>query len=230
MGSRMNLRSSLAAYVVPFAIFMLGLAAVSVVRSLVGYSDSLLLQRPEFWVFPLQTLACAVALIFYWKKYDFGRGGWVWAAGGGLLALVLWISPQVAFGFPPRTEGFDPTVFENDPLLYWLTVLARFARLVIVVPLIEEIFWRGFLMRYLIREDFQSVAFGTYKPASFFGVAVLFMLVHSTPDWPAAFLTGVIFNFIAVRTRSLAACIAAHALTNLILGVYIMNTRQWGFW
>ncbi|MDX2080839.1 MAG: CAAX prenyl protease-related protein [Terrimicrobiaceae bacterium] len=226
----MNLRTPLAAYVVPFVIFMLGLMLVSTVKSMAGASESLLLQRPEFWVYPLQSLACAIALIFYWKKYDFGRGGWGWAIGGGLLALILWVSPQVFFGLPERTGGFDPTVFENDPMLYGLTVLARFFRLVIVVPLVEEIFWRGFLMRYLIREDFQSLPFGTYKPSAFFGVAFLFMLVHSMPDWPAAFLTGVIFNFVAVRTRSLAACIAAHALTNLILGVYIMSTRQWGFW
>ncbi len=225
-----SVRTPIAAYVVPFALFLGGLAVVSAVKMVFKDSGNLFLHRPEYWVYPLQTLVCAAALVFYWKQYDFGRGGMGWAIGGGLLALVLWVSPQVVFGFAPRTEGFDPSVFENDPLLYWLTVISRFARLVIIVPLIEEIFWRGFLMRYLIREDFTNVAFGTYKPAAFFGVAGLFMLVHNPPDWPAAFLTGIIFNFIAVKTRSLSACIAAHALTNLILGVYIMNTRQWGFW
>jgi membrane protease YdiL (CAAX protease family) len=54
--------------------------------------------------------------------------------------------------------------------------------------------------------------------------------VHSVADWPAALLCGVIYNLVAVRTGSLAACIAAHALTNLGLGIYIMSTRQWGFW
>lgn len=223
-------REPIAAYVVPFVIFMAGLALVSLVKSLAGPDAPLLLRRPEYWVYPLQTLACAVALVVYWKRYDFGRGGWMWAVAGGIAALAIWLSPQVIFGVAPRLTGFDPTVFEADPVLYWFTVIARFARLVIIVPLIEEIFWRGFLMRYLIRDDFTQVAFGTYKPLAFFGVAGLFMLVHSTPDWPAAFLTGLIFNFIAVRTKSLTACIVAHAVTNLLLGFYIMATKQWGFW
>ncbi|MFZ4777724.1 MAG: CAAX prenyl protease-related protein [Terrimicrobiaceae bacterium] len=224
-------KSPLAAYVVPFALFMAGLALVEAVRTLGGTSGSFFLLKPEYWVYPLQTLVCGGALVFYWKQYDFGSGrGWIAAPVAGLLVLGLWLSPQVLLGFPPRTTGFDPTVFSETPLIYWLTVLARFARLVVIVPLVEEIFWRGFLMRYLIREDFQSLPLGTYAARSFFGVAGLFMLVHSMADWPAAFATGLIYNGLLVRTKSLTACVAAHAITNLGLGIYIMTTRQWGFW
>jgi len=223
--------TQIAPYVVPFAVFMGGLALAGAVKNTAGSPENLLLSRPEFWVYPLQTLLCGAALVFFWKRYNFGaRGGWIAAITAGVLALALWLSPQLLFGSPPRTGGFDPTVFSENPFLYWLTVVARFARLVVVVPLVEEIFWRGFLMRYLIREDFESVALGTYQRLSFFGVAGLFMLVHSMPDWPAAFLTGLIYNFLAVRTKSLAACVAAHAITNLGLGLYIMMTQQWGFW
>jgi membrane protease YdiL (CAAX protease family) len=56
------------------------------------------------------------------------------------------------------------------------------------------------------------------------------MLVHSMADWPAAFLCGLVYNFVAVKSGSLAACVVAHGLTNLGLGAYIMATRQWGFW
>lgn len=224
-------RSPLVAYVVPFAVFMGGLALVEAVRSLGGSSGALLLSKPEFWVYPLQTLACGAALVFFWRRYDFGRGGsWLAALVAGVLALGLWLVPQVLLGAAPRTDGFDPTVFSDSPLLYWLTVAARFARLVVIVPLVEEIFWRGFLMRYLIREDFSKIPLGAYDLRSFFGVAVAFMLVHSMPDWPAAFATGVIYNGLLVRTKSLGACVAAHAITNLGLGIYIMTTRQWGFW
>jgi CAAX prenyl protease-like protein len=222
-------QSPLAAYVAPFAVFMGGLALVAAVGA-VG-KDGIFFARPEFWVYPLQTLLCGGVLVFYWRRYDFGAaGGYPLAVMAGFLALALWLLPQVLLGFPPRTEGFDPTVFSGDPLLYRLTVVARFARLVVVVPLVEEIFWRGFLMRYLIREDFETVALGTYRSLSFFGVAGMFMLVHATPDWPAAFLTGLIYNGLMVKTKSLAACVAAHAITNLGLGLYIMATGQWGFW
>lgn len=210
---------------------MMGMALSQFVGWLGGNSGALLLRHPAYWVYPLQTLACGAVLVFCWKEYYFaGRAGWLPAVVAGLLALAIWGSPQVLFAAPPRLEGFDPTVFAGNPSLYWLTVLARFARLVVVVPLVEEIFWRGFLMRYLIREDFSSVAFGAFRPLSFFGVAGLFMLVHQPADYPAAFLTGVIFNGLAVRTKSLTACVIAHAITNLGLGLYIMATGQWGFW
>jgi CAAX prenyl protease-like protein len=222
-------KSPLAAYVVPFGLFMGGLALVAAVRFLGG--TSLFLAKPEYWVYPLQTFVCGGALVFYWRRYDFGKGGaWLAAVAAGILVFALWIAPQFFPGAAPRTDGFDPTVFSGSPFLYWLSVVARFARLVVIVPLVEEIFWRGFLMRYLIREDFGNVPLGAYDFRSFFGVAVLFMLVHQMPDWPAAFLTGLIFNGLLVRTKSLGACVVAHAVTNLALGIYIMATRQWGFW
>jgi CAAX prenyl protease-like protein len=224
-------KSPLAAYVAPFAIFMGGLLLVQAAKSLGGSSGAFLLVHPEFWVYPLQTFLCGAALVFFWREYDFGKaGGWLAAVLVGALALGLWLLPQALPGAAPRTEGFDPTVFSDSPMLYWLTVAARFARLVIVVPLVEEIFWRGFLMRYLIREDFSKIPLGNYSHLSFFGVAGLFMLVHSMPDMPAAFVTGLLYNGLLVRTKSLGACVAAHAATNLGLGIYIMATRQWGFW
>jgi CAAX prenyl protease-like protein len=224
-------RKALLAYVSPFAIFMLGLALVQGVQWLAGKSDALLLAKPEYWIYPLQTLACAVALIVFWKAYDFGsQRPLPLALVAGLVVFVIWVSPQLLFGRPARLDGFDPSVFAAHPSLYWSTVTARFMRLVIVVPLLEEIFWRGFLQRYLIDEHFTRVPFGKYTHLSFWGVVIGFTLIHSMPDWPAAILTGTIYGWIAVRTKSLVACVVAHAVTNLALGCYIMATRQWGFW
>ena len=221
---------SLIAHVAPFALFMLGLALVQGVSKFAAPGSPLWLTHPEYWVYPLQTLVCALALVVFWKNYDFGAGpGWM-APGLGLIVFALWVSPQGIFHQAPRLDGFDPTVFEGDPALYWCTVIARFLRLVVVVPLLEEIFWRGFLQRYLIDENFTRVPFGKYTPLSFWGVAVGFTLIHSMPDWPAAFVTGAIYGWVAVRTKSLCACVVAHAVTNLALGGYIMATRQWGFW
>lgn len=224
-----GLRSPMAAYTVPFVVFMGGLFLVSALRA--TGSESFWLRHPEYWVYPLQTALCAVALVFYWRQYDFAkRGGLFIAALIGLAVLGIWIAPQAVLGFPSRIDGFDPTVFGEGTLLYWVTVAARFARLVVIVPLVEEIFWRGFLMRFFVREDFEKARIGEFQWKAFLLVAVFFMLVHSMADWPAAFLCGLAYNFVAVKTGSLSACVAAHALTNLGLGIYIMATRQWGFW
>ena len=218
----------LAAYTLPMAVFLAALAAVA---GLKGIGGSFWLDAPEYWVYPLQTFVCGALLFWFRSEYDFhGARGVLIAAGVGIAVFVLWISPQAFFGAAARTEGFNPTVFADQPTAYWATVLLRFLRLAVVVPLVEEIFWRGFLLRYFVDEKFDRVAFGTFTWLSFAAVTVGFMLVHSMADWPAALLTGALYNFVAYRTKSLGACVLAHALTNLLLGFWIMNTKQWGFW
>jgi CAAX prenyl protease-like protein len=148
----------------------------------------------------------------------------------GIGVFVLWILPQTLLGFPARLEGFDPSLFVNQPLLYWGTLIFRFLRLVLVVPLIEEIFWRGFLLRYLIDEKFDRVSFGTFSWVSFLIVSLAFGFSHSRPDWIAAILTGMLYNGVAYWSKSLSTCVLTHATTNLLLGLWIMRTQQWGFW
>lgn len=220
-------RSPFVPYIAPFAIFLLFIGLDQLLTGSVP--DGAI--SPKYWIYPLQTVVCAVVLAIYWKHYFFRPLGlWWMGAVAGIVALAIWISPQVIFNAPARIDGFNPGVFSEGGWLYWLTVITRFVRLVLVVPLVEEIFWRGFLMRYLVKEDFQNVPFGTYRPLAFFGTALLFMLEHGPADYPAALLTGIIYNAVAVKTKSLFACVVAHAVTNAALGFYIMATRQWGFW
>jgi uncharacterized protein len=101
---------------------------------------------------------------------------------------------------------------------------------VIVVPLIEEIFFRGFLLRYFIRDQFESVPIGAFSWTSFALVSVAFALVHTTSDWGPALIAGATYNAVAYLTKNLTSCVLAHALTNLLLGIWIMKTGQFGFW
>ncbi len=225
-----SFRRTFYAFTLQFFAFLAFLALDQLISGSFKESGNFLLAQPKYWIYPLQTVVCAGILAFYWKSYPLALRGTFFGILAGVVALVIWISPQLFFGAPLRKDGFNPDLFAHSDLLYWLTVVARFARLVVVVALLEEIFWRGFLMRYLIDEKFNTVAFGTYKPFAFFGVALGFMLIHNPPDYIAAFLTGLVYNGVAVKTKSLWACVTAHATTNLGLGVYIMQTKQWGFW
>jgi CAAX prenyl protease-like protein len=189
------------------------------------------LAAPEYWIFPVQTLLCGALLIWYWREYDFRKPQQAgFAVAIGLAVFALWIAPQQFLGFSPRLTGFDPEVFAGQPAMYWGTIVVRFLRLVIVVPLIEEIFWRGFLLRYLINEKFTEVPIGAFSWFSFAVVTIAFGFTHSAADWMAALITGALYNFVAYRTGSLLSCVIAHAITNLLLGCWIMATRQWGFW
>lgn len=227
--SNARAQGKLAAYTVPMLAFVGFLGLVSLVK-MTG-SDAAWLRDPQYWIFPLQTLVCGALLIWFWRRYELHRlAGVPIVIAVAIGVFVLWIAPQSFFGFAPRNEGFNPDVFAANPAAYWSTVLLRFVRLVIVVPLVEEIFWRGFLLRYFINEKFDTVPFGAFSWLSFGAVTVGFMLVHSTADWPAAAITGALYNWVAYRTRSLSSCVLAHAITNLLLGVWIMTTKQWGFW
>jgi hypothetical protein len=221
-------RSKLLAYILPMAVFIVLLGLTGPIKML---GDSFWLKSPEYWLFPLQTFICAGLLIWYWRQYDFhGLKRVLFTLAIGALVFVLWISPQAFLGFGARTDGFNPDTFAGQPAAYWSTVLLRFLRLVIIVPLVEEIFWRGFLLRYFINDKFDTVPFGTFSWLSFAVVTVGFTFAHSSADWVAAAVTGALYNLVAYRTKSLASCVVAHALTNLLLGVWIMSTKQWGFW
>jgi hypothetical protein len=95
---------------------------------------------------------------------------------------------------------------------------------------VEEIFWRGYLLRYLINERFARIPIGAFSWLSFAAVTLGFGFSHARADWIAALICGALYNLVAYRTRSLASCVLAHATTNLLLGLWIMETRQWGFW
>jgi hypothetical protein len=221
-------RRKLAAYALPMLSFIALLALNGLLKKI---DNRFWLSSAEYWIYPLQTILCGGLVFWFRREYQWhrlSRAGFAIAVA--VFVFVLWISPQAFLGFSPRTEGFDPGVFGSQSALYWSTVAFRFLRLVVVVPLIEEIFWRGFLLRYLIAEDFERVSFGSFSWLSFGAVTLLFALSHSKADWVAALLTGALYNLVAYRTKSLSSCILTHAVTNLLLGLWIMQTRQWGFW
>lgn len=237
------------AYIVPLVAFMLFL----------GVSDRVAVRHfgrpwwqhsPEHWVYPLQCLVCG-ALLFFWRKHYQFRPfkGFGIASIAAVLGIIAWVLPTYLFdlwqwddettpkwlnllGFQEREDsGFDPSFIES-PLWYGLTVAARLFRMVVIVAFVEEIFWRGFLMRYLvdIDGDFWKVKFGTYTRISFGVTVLLFMLIHQPADYLGAIIYGSLACWVAIRTKSLAACVWMHALANLLLGLFILQTKNWGLW
>lgn len=186
---------------------------------------------PAYWTYPAQTVLCGALILCFWRDYELRAPRKFWfAIGIGVAVFVVWIAPQQFLGFAPRSAGFDPEIFARGSAVYWITVLMRFVRLVVVVPLVEEIFWRGFLLRYLISNEFTRISVGVFSWLSFLVVTLCFGFSHGRADWIAALICGALYNLVAYRTRSLASCVVAHAVTNLLLGLWIMQTRQWGFW
>ena len=112
----------------------------------------------------------------------------------------------------------------------WPTALfcGLLALIIWIVPVMEELFWRSFLMRYLINQDFRSVPMGAFTWFSFMGVAILFGLEHHRVI--VGIIAGLLYNLLLIRQKKLKGAILAHGVTNLGLGIYVLLTGSWMFW
>ena len=159
-----------------------------------------------------------------------GLGGWVLAIGLGFALAALWVGldghyPPIG-GLGKRT-GFDPHTLPRPGRMPFLVV--RLVGLVALVPLVEELFWRSFLMRWLIDQDFKKVPIGRVTPVAAAVTTALFVSAHPA-EWLPALVCGLSWAWLLHRTKSVAACVVSHMAANLGLGIYILSTRDWHFW
>ncbi|TSK05937.1 MAG: CAAX prenyl protease-related protein [Geobacter sp.] len=221
--------------VLPFALFMAFIAVEEGLRLAVQRQWLSSLPDQAFYLlYPLK--AFSVALLLYLLRSDYKELRWrellnsssaAAAIGAGVLIFVLWINVGVTLPLVGSSPGFNPALLPEGTARLLLTA-ARVAGAVLVVPVMEELFWRSFLLRYLVRADFQSVPMGAFTWASFLITTVLFGLEHHF--FLAGMLAGAIFSFVLYRTRSLVQCILAHAVANLALAIHVLSTGNWYFW
>jgi CAAX prenyl protease-like protein len=148
----------------------------------------------------------------------------------GLGAIVLWI---LLDPWMPRTGTRDNTfpyeaAFQLGTVPGVLAILFRMFGAVVVVPIAEELFWRGYLMRTIIKPEFEEVPLATFQPLSFYITTVAFALVHV--EIGSAILFALIAGWWFLKTKSLKAVIILHAAANLGLAVYVLISRNWFFW
>jgi CAAX prenyl protease-like protein len=151
------------------------------------------------------------------------------SVGIGLLVFALWIWIDKVVPYPHfgSRSAFDPTPLQGSG--WWPVFLAfRLYGLALMVPVMEEIFWRSFLLRYLTRTDFESLSVGTFS-----AFALMVMLAASAvahPEWLVAVLASLAYAVWLRRSRSLFGAILAHSTTNAALGAYVLRTGEWQYW
>ena len=218
-------RSPAVPYVSPFVIF-LALIGLSHLWPMPALADEIL---------RLAVMLAVLSLVAR-PVMDFRMQNWGASVLVGVAIFVLWIAPDLLF---PQYRSFF--LFDNSvvgaarsslteaarhdvPVLFLRTL-----RAVAIVPIVEELFWRGWLMRWVVNNDFERVPLGTYSALSFWAVALLFASEHG-PYWDVGLVAGILFNWWMIRSKSLGDLILAHAVANACLSGYVIAAGKWEYW
>jgi CAAX prenyl protease-like protein len=212
------------AYVAPFAVFM-GFIALQSAYRLPDLADQIV------------RVAVVSLVLFLVSRHviDLRAPHWILSIVIGAAVFALWIAPDLLIPGYRHFWLFENALFPKGTGLTQAgqmqpaVLVLRAVRAIIIVPILEELFWRAWLMRWIINPDFEKVPLGAYTPLAFWTVAILFASEHGS-YWDVGLLTGVIYNAWMVKSRSLGDLILTHAVTNACLSAYVIFAGKWEYW
>ena len=203
-------------YIVPFALYAICMYTAP------------LFNTSQFLVYPVKTILVAASLIYFWKAYRKEiKFSFSWLAViSGVVVFFIWVLPE---GLYPQIgySEFNPYKQASGYGVYFL-IAFRLVGASLIVPIMEELFWRSFALRFSIRSDFKSLPLGHFSWFSFILISLLFGFEHHR--WLVGIFAGMIYAGVLYRRRNLFDPILSHAITNFLLGVYVVLTHQWSFW
>jgi CAAX prenyl protease-like protein len=215
------------AYVAPMAVFL-------------AFTWAGVKWKEISWVYPAtyvaKTVLTGILLIVFWRYYTKIKWSYWWLGIiVGVIGIVQWVGMQLWLQnhfawFKPGPHPFDAFEHFHSREAAWAFVGVRIFGAVIVVPVMEELFWRDYLWRQILApNDFKLAEVGEFDWVPFLLVPCFFSMVHGN-WWPTAIVWALMVGTLLVYTKSLGACIVAHAVTNLLLAVYVLKTGDWAFW
>lgn len=172
---------------------------------------------------------------FSWKVLDLRVENWGGSMLLGIVVFFLWILPDLLspeyrghWLLQNSLTGVVESSFPESARANPLAILFRAVRAIIIVPVVEELFWRGWLMRWLVNHNFTSVRLGQVTPWAFIATALLFASEHGS-FWDVGLMAGVGYNWWMMRTRRLGDLVVAHSVTNACLVGYVLATGEWQY-
>jgi CAAX prenyl protease-like protein len=214
--------------VLPFALFMAFLMLRAAVPPDNGFGID-----PR-WLYGLQVAVVGLLLAVWWREYGElagqtrpSAGEAALAVAAGLVVFGLWIAldaPWMRIGEP--AADFRPV--DPQGQLMWPLVALRWVGAALLVPMMEELFWRSFLMRWLQQPTFEAVPPQRVGLRAVLLSTFVFMLAHTL--WLAAIAAGLVYAWLYIRTGKLWVAVISHAVTNGALGVWVVLTGKWGYW
>ena len=186
------------------------------------------------WIYGLGVVSVGALLAIFWREYgELARQTLpdarevLLAAIVGIAVFGLWIhldANWMTIGEP--SANFVPLTAAGT--LDWPFIAVRWVGAALLVPLIEELFWRSFLMRWIEQPVFEGVDPRRVGLKAIVLSTFVFTLAHTL--WLAALITGLAYAWLYVRSGKLWLPVIAHAVTNGVLGVWVVATGNWQFW
>ena len=148
----------------------------------------------------------------------------------GLVMFAIWVGIEKFVHYPHLGDRAAYNPFEKipDAGLRTAFIAVRFFGLALLVPFMEEIFWRSFGLRYASQTNFQDLAIGKFTQVGAGLTCAVFALAH--PEWIPALIFAAGMTALVWKTKSIFACVVAHAVTNLALGIYVVTQSAWSLW
>jgi CAAX prenyl protease-like protein len=220
--------------IAPFALYIAFVALEEGLRFLAGKGIITLSIQSFYCLYPFKAFSVALLLFLCRKSYheisirDLRRPFvTLISILSGIVVFVFWIHMDFPFATIGSPQGFNPDIFHGNAMRIFMTATRLFGA-ALVVPVMEELFWRSFLIRYIVDQDFSKVPMGLFTWSSFLITAILFGLEHNL--FLAGIMAGIAYNLVLYFSRSISHCIVAHAVTNLALGIYVISSGKWYFW
>lgn len=218
-------KSPTRARVLPFFIFL-------ALTSLQGESGT----PKSFWLYLAKSV---LGLWMIWEMRSLVkemRWAFSWeAVVVGIGVCVVWVGldpyyPQNHLVFSPiEGEEWNPNnLYGQGTTLAWFFIAVRILGSTFIVPPIEEVFYRSYVYRLMISNDWQKVPIGYFAGTSFVVCSLLFGFMHF--QWLAGVLCGMAYLWLTLHKKRLGDAMTAHAITNFLLGIWVVWKSAWQFW
>jgi CAAX prenyl protease-like protein len=227
--------SPLLARVAPFLIFL----GLTFLQGAFG-------ETSRYWIYLAKTVLGAWMLWAVWGRVAECRWAFSWeAVVVGVGVCVLWVGLDPYYpgqadllakvGLGHGSDPAKPSIpwnplaqFGSGSALAWVFIVVRILGSSLVVPPLEETFYRSFLYRYLANPKWEDVPLNRWNPMAFFVTAFVFGFAHS--EWLAGILCGMAYQWLVLRKNRLGDAMTAHAITNFLLGLWVVGKGAWNFW